>query len=163
MHLSAEAFRRRFPDAMARVLNGETVEWRGAGAIPPAAAEDRRAFEALGFRDLVILPFVAGHSVRGALAVATTGERPVSAPDLPQLRLIADVIANARTRRQAELDSQRSRQELAHLARRASMGELASALAHQLNQPLAGILANAQASQRLIEDGAPAARTSATA
>ena len=156
-HLNADTFRRRFPGAMASVWSGETVAWRGSGSIPPAAAEDRRAFEELGFRVMVILPFVAGHSVRGALALATSRERRVSASDLPQLRLIADVIANARTRRQAELDAQRSRQELAQLARRASMGEIASALAHQLNQPLAGILAHAQASQRLIENGAPAA------
>jgi two-component system sensor kinase FixL len=138
---------------MTRVLDGQTVAWQSE-TIPPAAVEDRHAFDAFGFHDLVILPFVGDRSVRGALAMATAGERRVWAPDLSQLRLIADVIANARTRRQAELDSQRSRQELAHLARRSSMGELASALAHQLNQPLAGILANAQASQRLIEDGA---------
>jgi two-component system sensor kinase FixL len=35
------------------------------------------------------------------------------------------------------------------------MGELASALAHQLNQPLAAIMANAQAAQRLIETTPP--------
>ena len=37
------------------------------------------------------------------------------------------------------------------------MGELASALAHQLNQPLAAIMANAQAAQRQIESGTPPA------
>jgi signal transduction histidine kinase len=73
------------------------------------------------------------------------------------LRLIADVIATARARRRAELDAQRSRQEIAQMARRSSMGELASALAHQLNQPLAAIMANAQAAQRLIESGTPQA------
>lgn len=155
--LSADSFHNRFPDAMARVRNGETIAWKGARAIPPDAAEDRRSFGEFRFRVMLILPFVAGHSVRGALALATTRERRVSASDLPQLRLIADVIANARTRRQAELDAQRSRQEVAHLARRASMGEIASALAHQLNQPLAGILANAQAAQLLAAEGAPAA------
>jgi signal transduction histidine kinase len=155
VNLNADAFRRKFPDAMARLRNGETVAWKGAGMIPADAAKDRRSFEELGFRIMVMLPFVAGHSVRGVLALATTHDRRVSASDLPQLRLIADVIANARTRRQAELDAQRSRQELAHLARRASLDELASALSHQLNQPLAGILAHAQASQLLIEKGAP--------
>ena len=43
------------------------------------------------------------------------------------------------------------------MARRASMGELASALAHQLNQPLAAIMANAQAARRLIESSEPQA------
>ncbi len=157
MNLNADSFRRRFPDAMTRLRKGETVAWKGADMIPLDAVEDRRSFDEFRFRVMVMLPFVAGHSVGGALAMATTRERRVSASDLPQLRLIADVIANARTRRQAELDAQRSRQEVAHMARRASLGELASALSHQLNQPLAGILAHAQASQLLIEAGAPAA------
>jgi signal transduction histidine kinase len=40
------------------------------------------------------------------------------------------------------------RSELAHLSRMAMMGELSGALAHELNQPLAAILGNAQAAQR---------------
>jgi C4-dicarboxylate-specific signal transduction histidine kinase len=47
------------------------------------------------------------------------------------------------------------RSELAHLSRMAMMGELSGALAHELNQPLAAILGNAQAAQRhLARDGA---------
>jgi two-component system sensor kinase FixL len=43
--------------------------------------------------------------------------------------------------------------ELAHLARVSSLGELGGALAHEMNQPLAAILSNAQAAQRFIESG----------
>jgi signal transduction histidine kinase len=157
MNLTAEAFRRRFPSAMERALDGETVVWTSADAIPHNASQDFQSFEAFGFRFLVILPFTGSHAVRGALLLATTRERPMSESDLVQLRLIADVIATARARRRAELDAQRSRQEVAQMARRSSMGELASALAHQLNQPLAAIMANAQAAQRLIESSAPQA------
>ena len=42
------------------------------------------------------------------------------------------------------------RNELAHLGRVALLGELSGALAHELNQPLAAILANARAAQRLL-------------
>jgi signal transduction histidine kinase len=46
------------------------------------------------------------------------------------------------------------RSELAHLSRMAMMGELSGALAHELNQPLAAILGNAQAAQHhLARDG----------
>jgi two-component system sensor kinase FixL len=45
----------------------------------------------------------------------------------------------------------RNRKELTHLARVASLGELASSLAHELNQPLTAILSNAQAAQKFIE------------
>ena len=37
------------------------------------------------------------------------------------------------------------REEIAHLGRVATMGELAASLAHELNQPLTAILSNAQA------------------
>jgi PAS domain S-box-containing protein len=53
-------------------------------------------------------------------------------------------------RREAELESARQRNELAHLSRVAVLGELSGALAHEINQPLAAILSNAQAAQRLL-------------
>lgn len=53
--------------------------------------------------------------------------------------------------RRAEQEADRSRQELAHVTRVATMGALAVSLAHQLNQPLAAIMANAQAGIRLLE------------
>jgi two-component system sensor kinase FixL len=44
----------------------------------------------------------------------------------------------------------RNRQELAHLTRVSTLGELAGSLAHELNQPLTAILSNVQAAQRFI-------------
>jgi signal transduction histidine kinase/integral membrane sensor domain MASE1 len=59
-------------------------------------------------------------------------------------------------RKQAELDAQRSRQELAHFTRVSTMGELTASLAHELNQPLTGILTNAQAARRFLDATPPA-------
>jgi PAS domain S-box-containing protein len=61
-------------------------------------------------------------------------------------------ITDVTERKQAELESQRSRAEIAHLSRTATLGELSGSLAHELNQPLAAILANAQAGQRFLAD-----------
>jgi PAS domain S-box-containing protein len=54
-------------------------------------------------------------------------------------------------RREAEAEAHRSRQELAHVNRWSTLGELAGSLAHELNQPLASILSNAQALQRIVD------------
>jgi two-component system, LuxR family, sensor kinase FixL len=53
-------------------------------------------------------------------------------------------------RKEAEAELQRNRQELAHVTRISTMGELAASLAHELNQPLTAILSNAQAAQRFL-------------
>jgi two-component system sensor kinase FixL len=58
-------------------------------------------------------------------------------------------------RKQAELEVERHRSELAHLSRVTLLGELSGSLAHELSQPLAAILSNAQAAQRFLAQGAP--------
>lgn len=58
-------------------------------------------------------------------------------------------------RKVAEAEALRQREELAHLSRVATVSELSSSLAHELNQPLAIILTNAQAAQRLLAQSPP--------
>jgi PAS domain S-box-containing protein len=53
-------------------------------------------------------------------------------------------------RKRMELEAQQTREELAHAARVATIGELTASLTHELSQPLTGILTNAQAAQRLL-------------
>lgn len=59
-------------------------------------------------------------------------------------------------RRELEHESRTLRDELAHLSRVTMLGELSGAIAHELNQPLAAILSNAQAAQRFLVRGADA-------
>src|SRR5262249_25142400 len=54
-------------------------------------------------------------------------------------------------RRHAEDESRRQREELAHAQRVTTLGELSASLAHEINQPLAAIVTNAQAAMRLLE------------
>ena len=60
---------------------------------------------------------------------------------------------------QASLASSRSwsatrkqQAELAHVSRVSLLGELSASLAHELKQPLAAILSNAQAALRFLDD-----------
>jgi C4-dicarboxylate-specific signal transduction histidine kinase len=64
--------------------------------------------------------------------------------------LIGEIFANALVRKRAEEASSRLWHELAHAARVAMLGELTASVAHEINQPLAGILNNAQAAQRFL-------------
>jgi PAS domain S-box-containing protein len=57
--------------------------------------------------------------------------------------------------KRAEEEAVRSREELAHVSRVATVAELGGALAHELNQPLTAILSNAQAAIRCL-DSSPA-------
>ena len=54
-------------------------------------------------------------------------------------------------RRQAEEQAHREREELTHALRVATLGELATSLAHEINQPLAAIATNAQVARRLLQ------------
>jgi PAS domain S-box-containing protein len=57
--------------------------------------------------------------------------------------------------RQAEVSMRRSLDEITHMNRVAAMGELTASLAHELNQPLAAILSNAQAAGRFLGGESP--------
>lgn len=56
-------------------------------------------------------------------------------------------------KRKAEEDAKRQQLEMAHLSRLLSVGEMATGLAHELNQPLAAILNYSRGAQRRLEEG----------
>jgi C4-dicarboxylate-specific signal transduction histidine kinase len=66
---------------------------------------------------------------------------------------VAQIIGNVVGRQRAENRVEQLRKEMAHSARSAVLGEFSAALAHDLNQPLAASLSNAQAALRFIESG----------
>jgi len=69
--------------------------------------------------------------------------------------LMRGVSFDVTQRRKLESATVELREELVHLSRVAMLGELSGSLAHELNQPLAAILSNAQAAQRFLgQDGA---------
>ena len=56
-------------------------------------------------------------------------------------------------RKRAEEEARRHRDALARVDRATSLGQLTGSIAHELNQPLTGILSNAQAAELLINSG----------
>ncbi|MBS1872028.1 MAG: GAF domain-containing protein [Acidobacteria bacterium] len=62
-----------------------------------------------------------------------------------------DITARKRT----ELEAARNLGEISHLNRIGAMGEMAASLAHELNQPLAAIVANAEAGAYVLANSEP--------
>jgi signal transduction histidine kinase/ABC-type uncharacterized transport system substrate-binding protein len=58
-------------------------------------------------------------------------------------------------RKHAQIEAQEQREQLIHLTRVSTLGEISGALAHELNQPLGAILLNAQTGMRLAEAAHP--------
>ncbi len=58
--------------------------------------------------------------------------------------------------KRAESEAQRLREEIAHVTRVQTMGELTATVAHELNQPLGAILSNAEAAEMFLKNEPPA-------
>jgi PAS domain S-box-containing protein len=73
------------------------------------------------------------------------------ADQLEFIGAVVDVTAN----KQAEEKLHTARTELAHVTRVATLGELTASIAHEVNQPLAAVVANADAALRWLDRDTP--------
>ena len=69
--------------------------------------------------------------------------------------LVLTVIVDLTERKRTEQELAQQRNEIAHLSRVSTMGQLASSLAHELNQPLGAILRNADAAELFLQTDPP--------
>jgi PAS domain S-box-containing protein len=76
--------------------------------------------------------------------------------DTPEGTLVLTAIVDITERRRVESELQRNREELAHMMRVATVGELTASVAHELNQPLGAILSNAEAAEMFLAAEPPA-------
>ena len=143
----------RFPWAFSRAFAGEGLVCNSIDGFPVEAVKDRQVFQSHGIQSVVLLPLEAGGRILGGMSVVTLRPRTWADRELTQLGIVAEVLSNAAARQHAEVEVQRTRQQIAHLARLSSMGELTASLAHQLGQPLTGILNNAEGARRFIDSG----------
>lgn len=70
-----------------------------------------------------------------------------------QSALIVGLVINRVRRKRAEGALQQTQSELAHVGRVMITGELAATIAHEVNQPLTAVVANANAARRMLGDG----------
>jgi PAS domain S-box-containing protein len=91
--------------------------------------------------------FIPEESITDAAGIVRwmqTVKRPVLSQDGTANQVLGTATDITR-RKQADLELEQQRSELAHLSRVTMLGELSGSLAHELNQPLSAILSNAQA------------------
>lgn len=140
-----------------RVLRGEPAE-----SIPPGPADagvlafDARALERWGIPESRLPP---GAELRfrepsvweehRALVLAGSGTVALLAA------LVLVLLVERRLRVRAEREARRALGELAHMNRIAAMNELGTSIAHEINQPLAAIMANAEAARDLLAQDPP--------
>src|SRR5262249_53479289 len=73
--------------------------------------------------------------------------------ETPQGVVVLASIVDLSARKAAEEEAQRRRDELDLLIRVSLLGEMTASIAHEVNQPLSGIISNASAGQRFIDRG----------
>ena len=83
----------------------------------------------------------------------------VSAVPGGESRVVTGTLHDITDRKRAEQEMRQSHEKLTHVARLSTMGEMATSLAHEINQPLTAIASFAQASLRML--GSPAGPHSA--
>ena len=107
---------------------------------------------------------LTGVPVRYQMEVLTLGgedTRFIEASYVPHLDPAGQVLGfyslvqDITDRRAAEMQVQRQRDELAHVTRVATLGEMAASMVHELNQPLAAMLSSAQAAARFLAADPP--------
>jgi len=145
------------PWAHAQMLAGRMYVNTTLDQLPPEAERDKATFQRHGVKSNIGLPLsVGGGPPVGVLTFNTMREHRVwSEAVVTRLQLVGQIFANALARKRADAEARLHLRQLAHLNRVATMGELATALAHELNQPLGAILRNAEAAEQMLLEAAP--------
>lgn len=114
--------------------------------LPAEASGELEQVRQTGLRSHLSIPLRAGGRVVSALSFGgLRAARLWPAEVITRLTIIGELIASAVVRSRAEEETHRLRSRLWHADRVARIGALTAAIAHEVNQPLAAILSNAQA------------------
>lgn len=135
-----------------KVLAGKIVVFSAPGDLPPEFAQDIKRMGRLIPKSSVVIPLRVGGVTVGAVVFGSVRKFRTWSPQLlRRLRRVADIFASALERKDAAMVNAKLREELMHVSRAATMGELAASFAHEVSQPLAAILNNAETVQSLLQ------------
>ncbi len=144
------------------VQRGEVVRFDSLEVLPPALARDRQAFRRHGIESVLLVPLRHNGAVLGALALSAGTPRRWSTAIVERLEFVGAILADALDGHdragsngnhhpvEAAVATVRAEPSFARFAGVRTLGGFALSLAHELNQPLSAILANAQAARRFL-------------
>jgi FixJ family two-component response regulator/signal transduction histidine kinase len=139
-----------------RLVSGAVVRFARHADLPREAGPDLPGLRSFHIRAAVAVPLAVSGAVVGALAFATSREDAEWPEELvPRARLFGEVLASVLARQAAERREQDAQAQAAHAARVGTMGVVAASLVHELTQPLAASLANAETAAELLEAARP--------
>jgi len=139
------------PWISAQVVAGAVVRFANYADLPPEAQTDLPVLRELGVRSLVIVPLTVSGVVVRALSLATAHEeREWPEALVPRVKLLGEVFASVLARDEAERREREAKAQAAHAVRVGAMGAFAASLAHELTQPVAASLSNAETAARLL-------------
>jgi PAS domain S-box-containing protein len=114
---------------------------------PMAAAE--------GLHAACAFPILLSGEVLGVIEFFSREMRPPDADLLNMMATIDSQLGQFIERKRAEEALQQAQAELSHLTRVTTLGELTASIAHEINQPLAAVVTNANASLRWLAVDSP--------
>jgi two-component system sensor histidine kinase TtrS len=136
--------------------SAEAGPTRSGGHVPVVSGQaPDLALRAWGRKAYLPAPVWVAGRLRYILAFVgpTASPAPGSSMDRDVLQLMAQWVGSEIERREAQETLQQHQAELAHVARLSTMGEMATGLAHELNQPLTAIVNYTSGCLRRLQGG----------
>ena len=133
-----------------QLRKGNTIKLANVPAA--SSSEKTREIRSADLKYLLAIPFAVNGNTFG-LALGTS--RPWPEDQVSQLTSVGEIFAGAFERKRSGEELQKTRNELAHVARLTAMGEMAASIAHEVNQPLAAIATYGDACLLLLNGESP--------
>lgn len=135
--------------------SGRIVTMSDPDDLPPEAIDEAAHCRSIGLRSHLSIPVRIGGRVTGVISFAAVHKARTWPPELvARLKIIGEVMGSTVALARSEEEARELRRHVWHADRVHRVGALTAAIAHELNQPLAAILSNAQAGLKyLARDG----------
>lgn len=144
------------PWMSAQLQMGRVVRFERLGQLPAEATGDLVTLQDLEIGAALIVPLRSADKVVGALSVACAREGHTWPDALTsRAQLIGEAFASVLARNEALRREQEAQAQTAHAARLGTMGVIVASLVHELTQPLAASLANAETATELAAAATP--------